>query len=1349
MSLKRKSALPSLVAALAAAGLLTVPHKAMAQATPSVAAVLPQGHHVRSGQVEVRSTGTTMTIEQASLAAKLDWKRFDIAEGHTVRINQPGPHAFLVNRITGDTVSAINGSLIANGGVYLINPHGVVFGRTAQVNVGSLRAWGALLSDEDMDVNGAPLSPGNPQSQVVNAGRIVVRDGGVAALVAQDLRLASGSSIRAPGGRVTLEATDLGDGEPGSGSLLMEENAPIHAFGGEVEVYASGKVTLGRVQTHDFVINRRDIPLPSASAKGYDGRRFVRGLGNTEALSFTSDSTLQLSLVASGSEPGRHVGEPRLEFRDWLGDVRADVVPEHGRSAVTVAPPSDAERARVDLPVFDKKLLGEASVGSVTDKTMTIEQHSDHAVLDWKSFNIAEDFGVKFVQNDGASTIVNRVFDTEGSRIHGRLEANGKVFVFNPNGVLLGRTAKVQIGGGGFLGFSLSDKQAMDPTQEWHLSSGSERADVRNEGTITITGGGVAMLASPSSLVQAGLIHAPQGTVNLVGGTAAMSMASQGATAALTEFVDGGIWHVGRTRAPGGTVRALARAPEVVASGLIDISDGGQLEVRGFYGGILDAHVRPGAGIFVEGYGWHVPIDPDGLGRGQISAKRISSWLEAGSHVHISTWGETLSVGAPIHATGRRGARLTLASGDDRAILADADISLGQGDLSFASEGEIRMAPDASISAKSGKVRFAAKEGLLLSKVKAKTLEIDVPLTAGFDAKDKVYDGTPSADVENETFKGLTLNEGSNLTLHKSYRFDSAALGEHTVKPKFEISGFGDAPLPLSVRVADGAKNTARIERRPLPVQNPSIWSSGGTQPRVTDKTMTVRQTEALMFIDWESFDVGAGHEVRFEQSSPDWWAINRVAAPSQMTITGKVHADAGLMFLVPGGAEIHRGATVTAGRFVMTTMTPEGDSLRKWASALPLSGGDDASISNFGTIQVKEGGVVTLASSNELEQGGTISAPKGAVHLAGVDHMTIQRDGRVLNFRGIGGALSHLGETSAKEGDIRMFASDAALEGTIDAGEKGDVHLIGVGEGWSSYATLNPGRRIALTDVVAGIGEVGQFVDINDEVLASTRVSRWLDDGVDVEVASTIEPLDASRPITAKADAKGTLTLASPGLKLGALRVPRLAIDVPLAVGFDAQDKRFDGTTAASVTNKSFGNIELLPGSGLRFVDRYEFDSPDVGDRLVSAKVFLAGHHDDAQSELQVAAPGESELQRHRARILAVEPAPTPQPKPDPTPSPDPTPEPKPDPKPKPDPEPKPEPKPDPAPTPPSPSPRPAPMPRPQAPAVRAAVACEQGRGVQGRQACDAVRPTQPPSAGPALRDRGIRVPGGAPSPR
>ena len=51
--------------------------------------------------------------------------------------------------MVGNDPSAIHGNLSANGTVFLINPHGILFGRGSNVNVGGLVASTLNLSDDD------------------------------------------------------------------------------------------------------------------------------------------------------------------------------------------------------------------------------------------------------------------------------------------------------------------------------------------------------------------------------------------------------------------------------------------------------------------------------------------------------------------------------------------------------------------------------------------------------------------------------------------------------------------------------------------------------------------------------------------------------------------------------------------------------------------------------------------------------------------------------------------------------------------------------------------------------------------------------------------------------------------------------------------------------------------------------------------------------------------------------------------------------------------------------------------------------------------------------------------------
>jgi filamentous hemagglutinin family protein len=91
-----------------------------------------------------------MNITQTTDRAAIDWTSFDIASNEHVNFNQRGADSIALNRVTGNDVSQIYGSLTANGKVFLINPNGVLFGKGASVDVGGLVASTAKVDDTFM-----------------------------------------------------------------------------------------------------------------------------------------------------------------------------------------------------------------------------------------------------------------------------------------------------------------------------------------------------------------------------------------------------------------------------------------------------------------------------------------------------------------------------------------------------------------------------------------------------------------------------------------------------------------------------------------------------------------------------------------------------------------------------------------------------------------------------------------------------------------------------------------------------------------------------------------------------------------------------------------------------------------------------------------------------------------------------------------------------------------------------------------------------------------------------------------------------------------------------------------------
>ncbi|WP_298461177.1 filamentous hemagglutinin N-terminal domain-containing protein [uncultured Mitsuokella sp.] len=182
----------------------------MAMSFGGITHAMPQDGTIRSGEGNItRPDDKTMTIDQKTDRLAIDWKGFDVQNGERVNFNQPDARAIALNRVTGDAKSVIDGQLTANGRVYVINPNGVLFGRNASVDVGSLVASTANVSDDTMknfagSKDTLTLTLGdNSTAPVINEGTIKAQ-GGLVALHAASVE--NDGTIANEGGKVALAA---------------------------------------------------------------------------------------------------------------------------------------------------------------------------------------------------------------------------------------------------------------------------------------------------------------------------------------------------------------------------------------------------------------------------------------------------------------------------------------------------------------------------------------------------------------------------------------------------------------------------------------------------------------------------------------------------------------------------------------------------------------------------------------------------------------------------------------------------------------------------------------------------------------------------------------------------------------------------------------------------------------------------------------------------------------------------------------------------------------------------------------------------------------------------------------
>jgi len=167
------------------------------------------------------------------------------------------------------------------------------------------------------------------------------------------------------------------------------------------------------------------------------------------------------------------------------------------------------------LPIGGTVSAGAASINGGAGN-MIVSQSSANAVINWQGFNIGQGETVQFVQPTGNSIALNRVMGADPSIILGDLTANGKVFLINPNGILFGKDAQINVGGLVASTLSISDSDFMAGNYKF---SGTGNSTILNQGTITsnVDGSYVALLGAKVNNV--GTIVARLGTVALASGT--------------------------------------------------------------------------------------------------------------------------------------------------------------------------------------------------------------------------------------------------------------------------------------------------------------------------------------------------------------------------------------------------------------------------------------------------------------------------------------------------------------------------------------------------------------------------------------------------------------------------------------------------------------------------------------------------------------------------------------------------------------------------------------------------------------------------------------------------------------
>ena len=147
--------------------------------------------------------------------------------------------------------------------------------------------------------------------------------------------------------------------------------------------------------------------------------------------------------------------------------------------------------------------------GITTDgTTMQVGAGRVNATIGWQSFDIDQGYTVQFMDQSGHTT-VNKVDAGNPSRILGSLLANGNIYLLNPDGILFGSTAKVNVGG--------LVASSMDYAPATRTFSNPGGGDITVEGGACINAGAFAYLVGKSVNV-AGTVNSGDTFIGAYGG---------------------------------------------------------------------------------------------------------------------------------------------------------------------------------------------------------------------------------------------------------------------------------------------------------------------------------------------------------------------------------------------------------------------------------------------------------------------------------------------------------------------------------------------------------------------------------------------------------------------------------------------------------------------------------------------------------------------------------------------------------------------------------------------------------------------------------------------------------------
>ena len=761
-----------------------------------------------------------------------------------------------------------------------------------------------------------------------------------------------------------------------------------------------------------------------------------------------------------------------------------------------------------------------ASNGSVT----RIDQISDRAIIDWRSFGIGAEAQVIFLQPSTSSATLNRVTGDQVSIILGRLDANGHVLIINPNGIVFGRGSQINVGSLIASTSNVSNTNFMAGRLIFD-EPGRPGAGILNAGAMTASEGGLVALVAPH-VRNDGVIVARLGnvilgaadtfTVDLYGDgliNLALSDVHAGQLRALNgEPVSSLVTQSGTIETAGGrTVLMTARNAKNVLDNLINMSgtikadtavahqgrilllgEGGKVDVSG----ALSARGPTGGSIDTLGGQVHLgstaTLDASGTTAGGIV--HVGGAFQGQGDTYRSRQ-TTVDAGATLkaNATDRGNGGEVVVWSDGRTAFSGAVEAKGGanggdgGRMEVSGKGTLEFLGQADASAATGRSGSllldpayldigAAEAGVITRVLRTGTdtnlaADVDISVNSVITGGDRTAGG------------GLTMTAGNNININDFVVTNDGAINLIATQGTVNVASgkavfAGSAPITLNT---GGSIHTA---------------------PLVTGGKLAITSLAGSVHVD--SF-------------------IDGHTGPVSIRAAGDVDINQPIVNLASGTA-----LDVSAGKDINVNAQVDGRG-GATGGAVTMTAARDLHVNE--SIVTNDGGV-TLAAAN-----GTLSVAQGKALVAGAGSVAISARGDISNGATSGGALTLTSATGSVAinglidsvtGETRISAAtDVNINQPILNGQTGKALAVNAGRDVNVNAQID-GRGGATGGAVALTA--ARNLTVNESLATNGGAITLTAAGGTMNVASGKGLFSSNAPVTLRSAGDLTMGVVSGG---------------------------------------------------------------------------------------------------------------------------------------------------------------------------------------------------------------------------